>query len=80
MPLLTGGIGLAVVLFLVMRVGVLAAIFAFTVNVMTNRVPLTFDGSRFYAGAGWAVLAGMFAVAWVGLRWARGTMGSGLVS
>mgnify|MGYP001467932216 CR=1 FL=1 len=71
LPMLTAELGLIVVLFLIIRVGLLAAVFAMTVNQLTNRVPLTFDGSRFYAGQGWVVLLSLVALAALGLWWAR---------
>jgi serine/threonine-protein kinase len=71
LPMLTAELGLIIVLFFVIRVGLLAAVFAMTVNQLTNRVPLTFDGSRFYAGQGWVVLLSLVALAALGLWWAR---------
>jgi hypothetical protein len=71
LPMLTAVLGLIVILFLVTRVGVLAAIFAYSAYFMSNRSLLTFDGSRFYAGQGWVILIALLALAAVGFRWAR---------
>jgi serine/threonine-protein kinase len=70
-PMLTAELGLIVILYLVTRVGVLAAVFAYFVNTLTNRIPLTLDGSRFYAGQGWIVLLALLVLAAIGLKWAR---------
>ncbi len=58
-------------LVLVIRVGLLAAVFTNIVSSLVTRVPFTMDSSRFYAGQGWFVLAALVVLAIVGMRWAR---------
>jgi hypothetical protein len=70
-PMITSQLGLMLMLFVVLRVGVLGAVFAFSTNFLMTRLPMTLDGSRFYAGQGWVVVLGILALAVVGFRWAR---------
>jgi hypothetical protein len=70
-PLLTALTEVSILLFLTFRVGMLAVVFATATNFLMTRIPITFDGSRFYAGEGWAVLVGLLALALIGFRWAR---------
>jgi serine/threonine-protein kinase len=71
LPLLTSELTLIITLLLVARVGVLAATIAFIVNFLVERIPITFDGSRFYAGQGWVVVLAILVLAGLGFRWAR---------
>ncbi len=72
LPMVYQALSLFVSLFVMMRVGLLAGTVAFIVNSLTERVPVTFDASKFYAGQGWLVFAAVFACA-VGAMWmARG--------
>jgi hypothetical protein len=59
-----------VTVLLVMRVGLLATVFSYAVSLLVTRVPLTLDGSRFYAGQGWLMLASMLVLCALGMRWA----------
>jgi len=71
LPILTTEASILIVLFLIIRVGMLSAVFASSVNFLITRLPITFDGSRFYAGPGWAVLLGILVLAALGFLWAR---------
>jgi serine/threonine-protein kinase len=55
---------------LIMRVGLLAIVFANVSAELVTRIPLTLDGSRFYAGQGWAVVAALIGLAICGYWWA----------
>jgi len=65
---------------LIMRVGLLATVFANIVAELVTRIPLTLDGSRFYAGQGWAVVAALVGLAICGYVWARKGEGEGRVA
>jgi len=71
LPVATNLLVFAVLLFLIARVGMLAAVFAFIASFLMDNVPITFDGTRFYAGPGWFVLLAVLVLAALGFHWAR---------
>ena len=56
---------------LIVRVGLLAAVFAYVTGELVTRLPLTLDGTRFYAGQSWALVAAIMIAALLGFQWAR---------
>ena len=63
--------GSGLFLFVLLRYGLLATVIAYTVSSLTLRAPLTLRSESLYAGSAWLMLGLVFAIAAVGLWWAR---------
>ncbi len=64
-------IAAALAIQLILRIGLFAAAVMYVVDLVLERTPLTLDASRIYAPAAWIAMAGVVAVAMIGLWMAR---------
>jgi hypothetical protein len=67
----SGAIVISLTLFVILRVGLLAAVAMFVVQIITVRVPLTLDGSALYGANAWMTLGAIVVVAGIGFWLAR---------